>query len=380
MKTRRTVLAVAVSLALAVPALAQADTSYLTQYGTDNYGAIEQSNGSGSYASIYQSGNGNNALYAPDGDYEGVPGIKQTDTVSTSAAVQQYGTENSGVLTQNQTTSADGNVHQNGVSNYATVYQDLGANLSGKVLQYSGTENGGHVSQYGSTYSTGTVVQSGSFNYGDISQSAADGASALIQQWGNSNSGYTYESGVGLQSAIYQGNGYWCTDSSCSSYDYYDGTGDYNYAYVNQTGVAQSSRIGQFDSDGNYATVYQYGSQNDSVILQTGDYNGAGVVQTGYGESSEQQNTSDVQQLGSYSTAYLNQNGSGNDSHILQTGVSYVDAVQAGNGNTSYVTQYGTGATYSERNIATVSQIGSGFYSSVYQSGASNVATVTQHF
>jgi hypothetical protein len=317
-------------LAIATPALADGPTSTITQHGLTNIATIDQSDGAGVTAEIFQSGENLAAtitqFWEPTGYYP---------NVANTAAVNQSGGLNSATIDQAFSEDGDANdayigqgwstnvatieqgaglntarINQNSVSNLATVSQKLsvpgGINLI--VIDQAGAgSNTATATQY---LHAGTIhiVQDSSFSTADVAQSAAD-HDAQIRQYG------------ALQSAeILQLAGDDFGDGAISTISQ---SGIGNSAVTTQTATSYSSAIVQ-DGNANEATVTQHLEEGTSLIQQFGSNNSASV-------SFEN---------AIFSDASIRQEGEGHLATFVNNS-SFADA---------FISQYGTG------HIATVTQ------------------------
>jgi hypothetical protein len=317
-------------LAIATPALADGPSSTITQHGLTNIATIDQSDGAGVTAEIFQSGENLAAtitqFWEPTGYYP---------NVANTAAVNQSGGLNSATIDQAFSEDGDANdayigqgwstnvatieqgaglntarINQNSVSNLATVSQKLsvpgGINLI--VIDQAGAgSNTATATQY---LHAGTIhiVQDSSFSTADVAQSAAD-HDAQIRQSG------ALQSAEILQLGDDYGDGAISTISQ---------SGIGNVAVTTQTETSHSSAIVQ-DGTSNEATVTQHLDEGTSSIQQFGSNNSASVSFEG----------------AVLSNASIRQEGEGHLATFVNNISYYADA---------FISQYGTG------HIATVTQ------------------------
>lgn len=332
-------------------------------------------------------------------------GVASPAFAQSTSTVSQNGSGNQADVVQENVNTSD--INQVGDNNVADVTQ-TGINTTGNEVDIDQTATGSNtanvIQQAGSNGSFADVIQDGTSdgNTANIDQASTQGASVEVNQTDSLN-GFADVfqgggNGIGNFTAIVQG------DSSLVSGTVSGATnassivrqeGDNNVALSIQTGIDQVSLIDQTTaSSGNDATVAQGafgGMDTDAFILQIGDGDSAEIAQNSDGNDADigQANGSGNFALidqgfvggagvgGDNNIASIAQDGSGNFSAISQNettagGMNNADVLQAGDNNTSFVTQDGTSLT------ATVNQLTDGNFSSVTQGGTGNTITVNQ--
>lgn len=259
---KRIILASASAAALtfaAGSAMAQSNTSAITQGGASQQAEVAQSGSLGN-STISQSGadnwvrvgqgstgTNNTATVTQVGDDVPPAGVPQTDDpysykLSNIADIQQNG--NNGTATVNQTGNNRASVSQA----YAP-----GSGQVSSITQRSYSLAGGSIENYAATGQRGDnvsseITQDGDLNRAVTSQMMATNSDSDISQDGDSNDASVSQTGFDAQSTIFQ-------------------TGNENVALVGQSGSNLTSRVTQSGSEA-AATVNQSGSNSDSTITQ----------------------------------------------------------------------------------------------------------------
>jgi len=245
-----------------------------------------------------------------------------------------------------------------------------------------------------------TINQTGVDNYAAVEQQNADGSSARITQVGDRNHAGAAASGdAAATQGIRQVN------ASFSSAQI-DQRGNDNEASIHQQDVFNVywSRIVQgeaFGSNGNFASIEQSAlrnsfaevfqdraSGNSGAITQTGDSQFGQIVQGAYRwnngwvftGTAANNNTAGVTQSGEHQSSIVNQLGDSNRANSNQSG-AWNDSViiQEGSFNFALVLQHGSGGEFGERNVARVTQAGTGHSATASQAGMGNTALINQH-
>jgi hypothetical protein len=311
MKFRLSALTLSMILSCAGPfGIAHSSTVTVSQSGTGNTGAAEQSGVEpGISATITQTGT-NNHVGGPGGT---TAGIVQSNG-NGIAQVSQTGSNNNAGIVQNELPAIPSN---------ADIVQAGNAN-SAVANQFFGTGIDVHIRQNGSGNTTG------------ITQSAADSVIRVTQNGTNNNATVVGEGTTRFGQSIEQ-------------------NGDSNT--VTATAINAESNNAEY-------TITQTGAHNDAIANQTSSsFSLLSIRQLGAG------NQSDITQTGDIQSGTINQNGSGNLASINQAGFASAEPrlgntaliTQAGNNNNATIRQAGDAFT------ATVSQIGAGNYANVYQ-------------
>lgn len=180
----------AAAVGLALSGMALADGASVSQYGTDNFANVEQTN-SGAWASVYQSGDRNHA--GASFDFDGVTyyfgGIQQTNVSSGYAYISQQGNDNNASIYQYQGSGMGAQIQQGGW------YWDAQA----QQYTYYGAANNNNavISQYYSDNVTALIQQFGDYNSAYVNQGYGTGNNATVLQIGNNHYASTYQTGTG---------------------------------------------------------------------------------------------------------------------------------------------------------------------------------------
>jgi hypothetical protein len=179
----------AAAVGLALSGTVMADSASVSQYGTDNFAFVDQTN-SGAYASVYQSGDRNHAgsSYVWDGVTYYFGGIQQTNVSSGYAGLFQQGNDNNGSIYQYQGSNMQAQIQQGGW------YWDGEARQS--TYYGSANNNSAYVSQYFSDNVIASIQQFGDSNYAGVYQGYGTGNNAAIVQIGNNHAAGTYQTGT----------------------------------------------------------------------------------------------------------------------------------------------------------------------------------------
>jgi hypothetical protein len=334
MKACKSLLSLAVLLAVSSSVLADNSSVKSNQEGTYNQITATQAGATGSSLNIEQRGDRNRA--GPS-----FSEISQTAKSSSLSITQkgndntvyaeQVGDHNTGIVQQSGlATDQLGSIDQSGTSNYSKITQDANGDGSAFILQFSlGEEvrdNSARIIQSNSSNSSTTSIgQFGSHSDAEVSQRNSSNSTAGATQGG------TYNKAVVRQ------------DYALNSEGRATQKGNNLSASVTQNNV-QNSKL-YVDQVGNFSTV-----------------------------DARQQNAHDVKisfrQQGDNSVATSNQSGAYNEA----------DLFQVGNNNRASITQTGQGiGTGADRNQVYVTQMGNGLTATVAQAGgAGNFATITQ--
>jgi hypothetical protein len=317
MKFRLSALTLSMLLSCAGPfAIAQSSTVTVSQSGTGNTGAAEQSSVEpGISATITQTGT-NNHVGGPGGttagivqsNGNGIAQVSQTgsnnnvgivqdglEAIPSIADIVQAGNANSAVTNQSFDSGIDIHIRQNGSGNAANISQ------GGEDSVIRVTQNG--------TSNNATVVGEGTTRFGQSIEQNGDGntVTATAINADSNNAEYTITQ-----------------------------TGAHNNAIANQTSSSFS-----------LLSIRQLGAGNQSDITQTGDLE----------------------------SGTINQNGSANLASINQ---ARIPSAGPHPGNTALITQVGNNNNNNNNN-ATVRQVGDTLTATVSQIGAGNYANVYQH-
>ena len=252
MKLRLATAASIIALTFASSAMAQSNTSNVTQYGETNGATIEQIGAGANNTSTVNQGVDNNdsALNTAEVDQDG------TNVLKNDSIINQDGEGNSAVVSQ-------------GGSGVGIDYND-------SFIDQNGNGNSANVTQGDLVLSNeSTITQSGSQNTATVSQGGDEGVNlgpnlSTVEQIGFSNDAIVTQGGLGAvnTSDVYQ-NG--------------DGIGGDNFASVDQGG-----------SSINWSDIDQYGNLDSAMVIQNA---GAGVI-----------NNSTVYQNGVGNMTTVNQN------------------------------------------------------------------------
>jgi hypothetical protein len=309
MKFALSAIALTVGLACACQFAAAAPTVIVSQSGTGNTAAAEQSGvapAANVSATITQTGN-NNHVGGPGG---------------TTGGILQSGTGDNGILTVSQT----------GTGNNAGIVQGVAGPLPQFVdITQTGTANSATVRQ---DFTSGTdiaVKQNGTGNTADIEQVAPD-TDIRVTQNGTRNSATV----VDLGTSIFIG------------------------PLIEQNGDGNTVSATALETGFGQHTIGQTGQRNHAITNQIGGaFLELSIRQLGA------DNQAEINQAGSESAATINQNGNNNLASISQGDITSFQntalITQIGNNNNASIRQGGNGFT------STVSQIGAGNYASVYQ-------------
>lgn len=311
MKFRLSALTLSMILSCTGPfAIAQSATITVSQSGTGNTGAAEQSGVEPSTsATITQTGT-NNHVGGPGGTTAGIVQSNGNGIVQ----VSQTGSNNNVGIVQDslEAIPSIADIVQAGNANSAVTHQSFDSGIDIHVRQ-NGSGNATNISQGGED-SVIRVTQNGTNNDATV---VGDGTTRLGQAIEQNGDGNTVTA-----TAIN-------ADSNNADYT------------ITQTGAHNNAIANQTRSSFSLLSIQQLGAGNQSDITQTGD------LQSGT----------------------INQNGSGNLASINQAGFASAEPrlgntaliTQAGNNNNATIRQAGDAFT------ATVSQIGAGNYANVYQ-------------
>ena len=358
---------------------------------TGNYTDTRQDNlGSVQTATVNQNGgglgssSGNKTTTNQFGDNNTLTVSQSNNSHDNTANVRQgYSNASGGPNAFNATATVEQNGGTAGASrgNLATILQTFSGANNATIRQ---NNNSGGAGMDG--------------NDATINQSGTVGSTATVNQNDNSrnNSATVNESGAGGHTATVNQNG------DAGSFTSYDNTatvtqtGSTNQATVNQLGV-DTNGGGQGDSYKNTATVTQSGQNNKGFVTQN-DFSsnnqatinqaggGAGdlatisqitnafnnVATVNQGSLSTGGNTAKITQQQTYPEAGL----LGNSATINQ------NTTVAGGGNYAEIIQgipTNPGGTYSNQNLATISQQGSSNQARLQQTGDLNTATISQN-
>lgn len=329
-----------------------------------------------------------------------------------SSVVTQLGDYNKGTVNQNGKHSSS--VLQ--TSNAALATQENVTTVTqNNISAFNLKESNSRVEQFGHSHTT-TVIQdgknsleayigsAGAFNQNNETYSKQYGSdNAGLQRIQGSSSARSFlslnQSGVSNQS---EQIAYQATDSKgivTQSGKYNEASqrieGGDNEARIQQTSDGNSAfqQIVGPNSTGNFSTINQSGNDNNARIVTQGDNNSFDATQLGHRNSVvglAGTPSSNAIQYGDGNDILLNQIGNDNAFHIRQegndntiTGTSVSGALQLGNNNTGIFSQGGSDLTiisdqFGNNNMQTVTQTGNGSESTAFQSGASNMARVTQ--
>ena len=198
-----------------------------------------------------------------------------------------------------------GTVNQVGISNHASVYQEV---MSEVIIMQLGNENEVSVEQVGAEHIAG-VGQIGDEN------------EMVIQQLGQRDLVFSLQFGMGNYGNVTQMH----STTLSSSY----GNVSNNDTFTYQSGLYNILNLMQIGDD-NTASVYQVDNNNETFIIQEQNAlasggNAAFVVQLGIGSwvASQQLGANEVNrvlQMGDDNSALVSQNGIDDNSVVLQTG------------------------------------------------------------
>lgn len=393
--------ATALTVVMSVSALANGNSTYLTQNGNGNLATIDQSGGVSNVAGtvsnkLNQTRNGVNpsvGLYnrlsivqSGDGNSVGAAGFNQTMTYGFSAQNTGY----AGVNLIDIEQSSDGNV-------VGAVSQTSATHASGNILAITQGGAGGHTvgrvfqERTQTTVNTASITQTGSSNYLALVVQKAGLASStpntIVASFsGDNTNSSTWDAGSAASAsgatfaALIQGR------EVGASYAYgnkisVDVSGDNNKIGVTQTvlgnhavensveGVSitgSSNELGVFQQGtkntlalstiagtGNELGVRQIGSNNTATVNVTGDFNGGANAFGGFAETVGLTEGL-ITQNGSNNAADLTVDGDNNVFGLSQLGDNNnVDLTQDGNTNQAAISQTG------DSNTAFASQTGS---------------------
>lgn len=370
-------------------ALVAQNTVTVTQTGNSNSATATQTGSN--IGEIEQIGDGNNGTITQDG-------------TNTWANVWQYGNSNAGTVTQDGTN--DGWVDQiNGDGNSATVVQD-GSGNSGGVTQGMIEGYQSVSTDMPSNNNIGTINQLGDNNGGYATQ-IGDGNGASIDQQGNGNTAYIYNGwAYGFWGETAVTSALSNTNSSVSieqiSDDNYAAAwqygGDNDEVVLSQNGLDNTASISQgfiyedanydfttpvYNTVDNYASVSQTGDGNYGKAFQLGDGNSFTLSQTGNGNMVGYDPLASG--LEAVRNAYFAQDGNDNTFEGEQDGGAVLDAgsFQFGDGNGIDMMQGSADVALIQQtgdlNTVTLTQGGGGQDATILQTGNSNNATVTQN-
>jgi hypothetical protein len=297
-------IAAGISLACACQFATAAPTITVSQLGTGNTAAAEQSGfatDADVVATITQTGN-NNHVGGPGG---------------TTAGILQHGPGDGAASTVTQT----------GNGNNAGILQgSIGIFSPLITIRQEGNANTGTVRQESISGTAVTLQQFGTGNVANIDQSSSADADIRVTQVGINNNASVVESGSGtyLGPRIEQdGEGNTVsavvTNTSLGGHE------------INQSGLRNTSVTNQFNTFDSSISVRQVDTDNWANVSQTGDSQSAIIDQNG------RNNLASIIQLGVFA-------GVGNTAQITQLGISNIAAIrQVGDGFSSAVSQVGTG-------------------------------------
>ena len=373
---------------MASPALAQSNSSSISQTGPDNdadvqqdgghSSVISQSNfalpghiaqvdqfgGSGSSSDILQEQRGAVAVVAQDGN-DNVSGIKQSgpndagDAPTQEAGIFQQGDRNvlgsyanyEGRAFQKNGTSFDNDknfldLDQVGDDNKAGVWQEHGADAT--IAQ---TGAGNEARTYQTSAPVGTVndidvTQTGDDNFAHLRQSGGDGNTALVQQIGDLNESTFTQTGASNRAVERMTAGSYnvvtIDQNGSSNRAVYEIWGDSNTMDIDQTGNNHNTAI-----NGRGTPPAPGGGVSDNTI-DIDQFGGDGNQIDGYFANGSESDTVTISQDG---TGNLMNSGAMSDYGLYVDGdLNTVEVMQTGMGNTSDVTVIGDG------NTSTVSQ------------------------
>jgi len=308
MKFALSTIALGIGLACASQFSSAAATVTISQQGTGNTAAADQSVGPNSdgFVTITQTGNDNHV---------GGPG-------GTTGGIFQRVQSNGGVS----------NATQTGTGNNVGIVQDVvGTQGSTINVTQAGNANSAIVNQVNSAGTDVIVRQAGTGNATNIRQSAGDSVIQVTQN-GIDNRATVFEEDTGLFfGPIIEQNGAGNTVSATaisvgfSDHDIVQ-TGLRNHAITNQTTpFPKDLSIRQVGAD-NRAGIAQAGASQTAAIDQNGNDNVASIIQGGI---TSFQNTALITQMGSINNATIRQIGNGFSSAVNQIGVgNYANVYQ----------------------------------------------------
>lgn len=342
----------------AVVAFAQPNIGTITESGSNNSAAVNQTHTTGgtNIATISQSGTWNQA----DVDYMGWGAI----------GVTQVGGGNQGSITQtnpgldHSSAWMKAGIGQVGLDDQSTITQ-TGLNqytVLGAWNKQIGDNNTSTQTQTGGFATSAGVWQEGNSNTSNVTQIAGYNFNATVGQYGNSNNAYQWQDGGGYNQDLF---------ASAKQY------GNSNESKQTQVGLTNTATVVQGTSslgadfnvawqdqsgNGNTATAYQYSSNNVSKVWQS---LGGNVFTS-------------TQDVGNWNTVNLDQTN-GSHATIGQHGASNtvmglgLDPLAISHdGSTMTVTQTG------DLNMLHIEQL-NGATATVTQTGNNNLTTVIQH-
>jgi hypothetical protein len=214
---------------------------------------------------------------------------------------------NYSAITQNGG-SANASLDQSGAANGAACITQSGQSAIAEMLQIdsAGAANVATIVQANGLNQSASVQQNGNGNFAAVGQSQAQGAvtanfTAVLNQWAG-NGANEGDDGRAKDANIY------VADPS-------------HGAVIVQTGNGNNASVGQgVGSDGSYAQILQFGSNNTGAISQTNMINAlagsnfASIFQT------DSFNSASISQNGSSLIGTIEQTGSGHSASLTQTG------------------------------------------------------------
>ena len=274
---------------------AYSQDSYIQQTGSDNYSNVNQIDnrsgslaaGSGSTATLTQSGNQNNAF--------------QTQMLNSGSNMSNGRNFMGSTQAGNRSTSTQ--TQNNGFANAAVVQQGVGSSDNAATQTQSGFDNGLRITQSrytgypsGSTGNRATQTQTGSMNLGIIEQQGRNSHAAQTQG-GYFNDAYIGQGSDGVGNTALQVQ---------------TATAQFNNARIRQSvGTAMNA------SNNNFARQTQSGHGDQADIEQRSSSNYAEQVQSGPG-AYYQNNNSQILQEHVSSAAYTTQSGNLNTAIVHQ--------------------------------------------------------------
>ncbi|MCE7042643.1 hypothetical protein [Dyadobacter sp. CY312] len=338
-------------------AIAQNNNSTVIQTGDFNRALVTET---GTHtSSVLQKSNAGSAMD------ENLATVTQSNITATGvknsvSKVEQHGNSHISTVTQVGQNSLEAYIGSNGSVVAQNVNNETFAN------QYGQGNNGKQFIQGSSAEgSFFSLRQNGSDNTSEQTANDAQDSKGYVTQSGHRNDAWQFLEGSGNEAHIEQSQ-----DDNVAFQEIVGSGSQDNYSKILQTG------------DENIVRVVTEGDNNDFNATQLGDRNRVlGLTGT---------LTSFAGQTGSGNNALLTQSGNDNEFLILQngdgniiTGATSLGALQLGNGNSAIYSQDGAdnkiiSDQYGDNNKETITQVGNGHISTVYQSGASNRATVRQ--